>query len=96
MTRAAQERGLRRWRACGVPSLTSGHHAPYALVDERLCAEDDGECEPFGGIGMLALNGPDALRVFDTNAVGIIRVTEAALPLGERPAARRPARTGAP
>jgi NAD(P)-dependent dehydrogenase (short-subunit alcohol dehydrogenase family) len=33
------------------------------------------------GIGMLALNGPDALRIFDTNAVGIIRVTEAALPL---------------
>jgi NAD(P)-dependent dehydrogenase (short-subunit alcohol dehydrogenase family) len=33
------------------------------------------------GIGMLALNGPDALRVFNTNAVGIIRVTEAALPL---------------
>jgi NAD(P)-dependent dehydrogenase (short-subunit alcohol dehydrogenase family) len=33
------------------------------------------------GIGMFALNGPDALRVFDTNAVGIIRVTEAALPL---------------
>ncbi len=31
------------------------------------------------GIGMLALNGPDALRVFDTNAVGIIRVTEVAL-----------------
>jgi NAD(P)-dependent dehydrogenase (short-subunit alcohol dehydrogenase family) len=30
---------------------------------------------------MLALNGPDALRVFDTNAVGVIRVTEAALPL---------------
>jgi len=33
------------------------------------------------GIAMLALNGPDALRVFDTNAVGIIRATEAALPL---------------
>src|ERR1039457_1229595 len=33
------------------------------------------------GIGMVALNGPDALRVFDTNAVGVIRVTEAALPL---------------
>lgn len=33
------------------------------------------------GIAMLALNGPDALRVFDMNAVGIIRVTEAALPL---------------
>jgi len=33
------------------------------------------------GIGLLGLNGPDALRVFDTNAVGIVRVTEAALPL---------------
>jgi len=33
------------------------------------------------GIAMLALNGPDALRVFDTNAVGIIRAIEAALPL---------------
>jgi NAD(P)-dependent dehydrogenase (short-subunit alcohol dehydrogenase family) len=30
---------------------------------------------------MLALSGPDALEVFDTNAVGVIRVTEAALPL---------------
>lgn len=29
-----------------MPNLTSGH--PYARVDERLCAEDDGECEPFG------------------------------------------------
>ncbi len=33
------------------------------------------------GIGMPARNGPDALKVFDTNAVGIVRVTEAALPL---------------
>jgi NAD(P)-dependent dehydrogenase (short-subunit alcohol dehydrogenase family) len=33
------------------------------------------------GIGLLGLNGPDALKVFDTNAVGIVRVTEAALPL---------------
>jgi NAD(P)-dependent dehydrogenase (short-subunit alcohol dehydrogenase family) len=33
------------------------------------------------GIGLLARNGPDALEVFDTNAVGIVRVTEAALPL---------------
>ncbi|HEY0816055.1 MAG TPA: SDR family NAD(P)-dependent oxidoreductase [Pseudonocardia sp.] len=33
------------------------------------------------GIALLGLNGPDALAVFDTNAVGIIRVTEAALPL---------------
>jgi len=33
------------------------------------------------GIAMHALNGPDALQVFDTNVVGIIRVTQAALPL---------------
>ncbi len=33
------------------------------------------------GIGLVALNGPEALKVFDTNAVGIVRVTEAALPL---------------
>lgn len=33
------------------------------------------------GIALLALNGPEALAVFDTNAVGIVRVTEAALPL---------------
>jgi NAD(P)-dependent dehydrogenase (short-subunit alcohol dehydrogenase family) len=33
------------------------------------------------GVGLPALNGPEALMVFDTNAVGIVRVTEAALPL---------------
>lgn len=33
------------------------------------------------GIGLLGLNGPDALRVFDTNAVSVVRLTEAALPL---------------
>jgi NAD(P)-dependent dehydrogenase (short-subunit alcohol dehydrogenase family) len=33
------------------------------------------------GIGLLALNGPEALQVFDTNAIGVVRVTEAALPL---------------
>jgi NAD(P)-dependent dehydrogenase (short-subunit alcohol dehydrogenase family) len=31
-----------------------------------------------------AVNGPVALKVFDTNAVGIIRVTQAALPLLRR------------
>ncbi|WP_432845381.1 SDR family NAD(P)-dependent oxidoreductase [Amycolatopsis sp. CA-161197] len=38
------------------------------------------------GIALLALNGPDALKVFDTNAVSIVRVTEAALPLLKRSA----------
>jgi NAD(P)-dependent dehydrogenase (short-subunit alcohol dehydrogenase family) len=33
------------------------------------------------GIAMWGLNGPDALAVFDTNAVGIVRATEAALPV---------------
>lgn len=34
-----------------------------------------------GVLGDGAVDGPKALRVFDTNAVGIVRVTEAALPL---------------
>ncbi|MHC1558899.1 SDR family NAD(P)-dependent oxidoreductase [Actinomycetospora sp. C-140] len=38
------------------------------------------------GIALLARNGPEALQVFDTNAVGIVRVTEAALPLLRRSA----------
>jgi NAD(P)-dependent dehydrogenase (short-subunit alcohol dehydrogenase family) len=33
------------------------------------------------GISKMALNGPEALQVFDTNAVSIVRVTQAALPL---------------
>ncbi|PRY39433.1 SDR family NAD(P)-dependent oxidoreductase [Umezawaea tangerina] len=34
-----------------------------------------------GVLGDEGVDGPAALRVFDTNAVGIVRVTEAALPL---------------
>ena len=35
-----------------------------------------------GGAGMTeAMDGPSVLDVFDTNAVGVVRVTEAALPL---------------
>jgi NAD(P)-dependent dehydrogenase (short-subunit alcohol dehydrogenase family) len=34
-----------------------------------------------GGSTSEALDGPSVLEVFDTNAVGIVRVTEAALPL---------------
>jgi NAD(P)-dependent dehydrogenase (short-subunit alcohol dehydrogenase family) len=36
------------------------------------------------GILEMGLDGPAALRAFDTNAVGIVRVTEAALPLLRR------------
>ena len=38
------------------------------------------------GIARDGLNGPDALAVLDTNVVGVIRVTEAALPLLRRSA----------
>lgn len=34
-----------------------------------------------GILGVGTVDGPTALRVFDTNVVGIVRVTEAALPL---------------
>ena len=37
-----------------------------------------------GLLGAGPVDGPTALRVFDTNAVGIVRVTEAALPLLRR------------
>jgi NAD(P)-dependent dehydrogenase (short-subunit alcohol dehydrogenase family) len=37
------------------------------------------------GISTAAdVNGPEALRVFDTNVIGLIRVTQAALPLLEK------------
>lgn len=36
------------------------------------------------GIGKVGLNGPEALEVFDTNAVSVVRTTEAALPLLRR------------
>lgn len=39
-----------------------------------------------GVLGDGVVDGPHALRVFDTNAVGIVRVTEAALPLLRRSA----------
>jgi NAD(P)-dependent dehydrogenase (short-subunit alcohol dehydrogenase family) len=39
-----------------------------------------------GVLGDGAVDGPTALRAFDTNAVGIVRVTEAALPLLRRSA----------
>ncbi|MEV2194334.1 SDR family NAD(P)-dependent oxidoreductase [Streptomyces phaeochromogenes] len=34
-----------------------------------------------GILGSDVINGPEAVRVFDTNTVGVVRVTEAALPL---------------
>jgi NAD(P)-dependent dehydrogenase (short-subunit alcohol dehydrogenase family) len=58
-----------------------------ASVAAALAAVDEAEgrldvlVHNAGILGAGAPDGPTALRVFDTNAVGIVRVTEAALPL---------------
>jgi NAD(P)-dependent dehydrogenase (short-subunit alcohol dehydrogenase family) len=65
------------------------------VTDDASVAAAFAHVERHGGLDVLvnnagianraaggeALDGPSALEVFDTNAVGIIRVTEAALPL---------------
>jgi NAD(P)-dependent dehydrogenase (short-subunit alcohol dehydrogenase family) len=53
----------------------------------RSIADQEGHLDVLvnnAGIGLLALNGPEALELFDTNVIGVIRVTQAALPLLER------------
>jgi NAD(P)-dependent dehydrogenase (short-subunit alcohol dehydrogenase family) len=78
---AAEELGARFVR------LDVTDDASVAAAFARL--EADGGLDVLvnnAGIAALALNGPEALAVFDTNAVGIIRVTEAALPLLRRSA----------
>jgi len=47
-------------------------------------AEDEGHLDVLvnnAGISTADVSGPVALKVFDTNAIGLIRVTQAALPL---------------
>lgn len=58
--------------------------AALLIIDER-----EGHLDVLinnAGISKADLDGPTALRVFDTNAIGVIRVTEAALPLLDRSA----------
>ncbi len=60
-----------------------------ASVSDALAAIDEAEGHldvlvHNAGILETGLDGPTALRSFDTNAVGIVRVTEAALPLLRR------------
>jgi len=58
-----------------------------ASVSSALAAIDSAEgrldvlVNNAGILGSEVINGPEALRVFDTNTVGVVRVTEAALPL---------------
>jgi NAD(P)-dependent dehydrogenase (short-subunit alcohol dehydrogenase family) len=58
-----------------------------ASVSDALATVDSNEgrldvlVNNAGILGAGVIDGPTALRVFDTNAVGIVRVTEAALPL---------------
>jgi NAD(P)-dependent dehydrogenase (short-subunit alcohol dehydrogenase family) len=59
-----------------------------ASVSSGLAAIDaaEGQLDVLVHILETGLDGPAALRSFDTNAVGIVRVTEAALPLLRAPA----------
>ncbi|MET8123334.1 SDR family NAD(P)-dependent oxidoreductase [Micromonospora sp. NPDC005189] len=58
-----------------------------ASVNDALATIDSAEgrldvlVNNAGILGAGPIDGPTALRVFDTNAVGVVRVTEAALPL---------------
>ncbi|MEU4609293.1 SDR family NAD(P)-dependent oxidoreductase [Streptomyces umbrinus] len=58
-----------------------------ASVSSALAAIDSAEgrldvlVNNAGILGSDVINGPEAVRVFDTNTVGVVRVTEAALPL---------------
>jgi NAD(P)-dependent dehydrogenase (short-subunit alcohol dehydrogenase family) len=74
------------------------HFVQLDVTDDASVAAALAQVQANGGLDVLvnnagiakraeggeALDGPSALEVFDTNAVGIIRVTEAALPLLRR------------
>jgi NAD(P)-dependent dehydrogenase (short-subunit alcohol dehydrogenase family) len=78
---AAQDVGA-RFVALDVTDDTSVEGALARIADEGgldVLVNNAGIAKRAGG--GEALDGPSALEVFDTNAVGIIRVTEAALPL---------------
>lgn len=82
------ERGERAAAALGV-RLVQLDVTDDASVSNALAAigEAEGLLDVLvhnAGILDTALNGPAALRSFDTNAVGLVRVTEAALPLLRR------------
>jgi NAD(P)-dependent dehydrogenase (short-subunit alcohol dehydrogenase family) len=79
------ERGARAAESLGARSVqldvTDDASVSRAL---SVIGEAEGRLDVLvhnAGILELPMDGPTALRMFDTNAVGIVRVTEAALPL---------------
>lgn len=77
-------------RGCATAAELGARFVQLDVTDDASVAAAFAKIEVDGGldvlvnnagIAMLARGGPDALRVFDTNAVSIVRVTEAALPL---------------
>ncbi len=75
-------------------SELGGRFVPLDVTDDMsvekaldVVAEREGHLDVLvnnAGISAVDVTGPVALRVFDTNAIGLIRVTQAALPLLER------------
>jgi NAD(P)-dependent dehydrogenase (short-subunit alcohol dehydrogenase family) len=82
-------------KGCAAADEVGARFVHLDVTDDASVAAAFAEIERSGGLDVLvnnagiakrsgggeALDGPSALEVFDTNAVGIIRVTEAALPL---------------
>jgi NAD(P)-dependent dehydrogenase (short-subunit alcohol dehydrogenase family) len=72
-------------------SELGGHFVQVDVTDDSsvetalgVIAEREGHLDVLvnnAGISTADVTGPDALKVFDTNAIGLIRVTQAALPL---------------
>ncbi|MFJ8792495.1 SDR family NAD(P)-dependent oxidoreductase [Streptomyces sp. NPDC102462] len=83
------ERGEKAAAALGARSVQLDV-TDDASVSSALAAIDSAEgrldvlVNNAGILGSEVLDGPTALRMFDTNAVGMVRVTEAALPLLRR------------
>jgi NAD(P)-dependent dehydrogenase (short-subunit alcohol dehydrogenase family) len=86
-------RGVERGEAAATQ--LGGHFVQLDVTDDAsveaalgLIAEREGLLDVLvnnAGISTAAdINGPEALKVFDTNAIGLIRVTQAALPLLEK------------
>lgn len=89
-------RDLERGEAAAA--ALGGHAVQLDVTDDasveralRLVGDQEGALDVLvnnaGVSSWEQVSGPEALRVFDTNVIGIVRVTQAALPLLQRSAA---------